>query len=522
MASLFSKLKKSNPLAQMQEAKKANEKKKKKEESDNEYIQAVVDATGWTFDDAKEKMEIVKTQLGIPFKAYVEEEFYKLTRSRQERKAGSYLRKREKSRKQMKAVAKLTGKSEKTIKQEISAMNALDVCEVDIDLYSKYGLYELTFKEVSDLLEVLKKVDEKTPVLRKKFDEIDEGALTYDDIKGEIEEYKGLMEKLITPTLSANYTRLLEKAGLDVKTDPGRVEDVVLDMQFSRLLLRFTLGEYIMYHLYRFGLEDKREFISDVERVRILSKINKKGLRDIVNNKFDLYLKMKPLFGRDVEAIYTEDDKQKFMDFTSKHDEFVLKPFNESMGRGVTLIHKDPETDIEEEFQELLKTNRTFLMEERIIQDERLAAFNKDSLNTIRLMIYYDGENAVPVTGFFRTGREGSFVDNAGAGGIFADIDVKTGILDTDGADEKGRAYEVHPNSGLKYKGFQLPEWENAVKVGCEGNKMLGTPCFIGWDLALNDKGTWVVVEGNSYPQFVNQVPLGYGLRPYLKSILKK
>ena len=47
--------------------------------------------------------------------------------------------------------------------------------------------------------------------------------------------------------------------------------------------------------------------------------------------------------------------------------------------------------------------------------------------------------------------------------------------------------------------------------------------CFIGWDLALTDKG-WVMVEGNYSPLLIWQIAVGKGVREefeQMKSILK-
>ena len=186
------------------------------------------------------------------------------------------------------------------------------------------------------------------------------------------------------------------------------------------------------------------------------------------------------------------------------------------MGRGVELLHFDPESDLEAALKKTLEEKRTFLMEERITSHPEMAKFNEDSLNTVRLMAFYDGETAKPITGFIRTGRPGSFVDNAGAGGIYASVDVTTGILNSDGGDEAGHVYKEHPEAHLTYKGFQIPHWDKAVQVACDACKTLGGTNFIGWDLALTDQNEWVIVEGNSFPQWVHQGPLFRGLRQML------
>ena len=113
---------------------------------------------------------------------------------------------------------------------------------------------------------------------------------------------------------------------------------------------------------------------------------------------------------------------------------------------------------------------------------------------------------------FFRTGRAGSCVDNAGIGGIFANVDATTGILYTDGIDEAGHFYEFHPDSKMKYKGWEIPRWSELLDTVERVHKQcMPHHLYIGWDFALTDTG-WVLIEGN-WGQFVSQYADHVGFR---------
>lgn len=79
-----------------------------------------------------------------------------------------------------------------------------------------------------------------------------------------------------------------------------------------------------------------------------------------------------------------------------------------------------------------------------------MAALNESSCNTVRYLSFLNKSGFFAITPFLRTGRKGSVVDNAGAGGIFANVDVKTGVVYTNGIDELGNEYECHPDSGIR------------------------------------------------------------------------
>ena len=100
-----------------------------------------------------------------------------------------------------------------------------------------------------------------------------------------------------------------------------------------------------------------------------------------------------------------------------------------------------------------------------------------------------------------RMGREGSFVDNFSAGGISALIDPDSGVIYTDGADKKGHSYECHPDSKVKFKGFGIPRWEEAVAMVKEAAMMIPDNHYCGWDVACARDRGWCMVEANCTAQ---------------------
>ena len=121
---------------------------------------------------------------------------------------------------------------------------------------------------------------------------------------------------------------------------------------------------------------------------------------------------------------------------------------------------------------------------------------------------------------FFRCGKGDSIVDNAGHGGIFAAVDEETGVIKTEGIDEKGNVYLKHPDSGTLFPGYQLPEWKSAISLVQECMHITRMK-YVGWDLAHTKNG-WVVVEGNHTGQFVGQMPLHKGAQKEIGKIVSQ
>ena len=88
----------------------------------------------------------------------------------------------------------------------------------------------------------------------------------------------------------------------------------------------------------------------------------------------------------------------------------------------------------------------SFVLQEKITQHPWFAAFNKSSVNTIRLFTYRSVKSNIiyPLHTIIRFGKEGSLVDNQAAGGLSCGID-SNGCLKYFAVDKYGKRYENIP-----------------------------------------------------------------------------
>ena len=100
----------------------------------------------------------------------------------------------------------------------------------------------------------------------------------------------------------------------------------------------------------------------------------------------------------------------------------------------------------------------------------------------------------------FGTNRSG-IVDNASSGGIFANIDIKTGILEEAYSYYSKDFYEKHPDTGIQIKGVKIPNWnmikENLLKIATKFPYIN----FVAWDIVPTKEG-FSVIEGNTSTGF--------------------
>lgn len=260
--------------------------------------------------------------------------------------------------------------------------------------------------------------------------------------------------------------------------------------------------EYFLLGFQHKNDKERSEWITDYIKDTYLKKYAKIERAKELQDKFFVYEKMKPYFKRDACMIKGASDKDSFMTFANKHDRFIAKPNSGSFGADTKIWDvstNNPETI----FNNLIASNSTWILEELIEQVPEMAQFNPSSVNSVRIPTFKTKEGYVIFGTFMRMGRKGSVVDNAGAGGIFVKIDEETGQIISDGHTERGDVYVQHPDSGVTFKGFQIPRWEELRNLAIQCHGELIEHKYIGWDFALTKDG-WVMLEGN-WGQFLCQ-----------------
>lgn len=238
----------------------------------------------------------------------------------------------------------------------------------------------------------------------------------------------------------------------------------------------------------------------------------------ITSNKYKTYEVYKKFFKREVALIDSSSYKG-FEKFIKKHPIFVKKTLNSAFGKGVELIDSTGQNK-KELFDKLIYENKKFLVEEKIEQGKEMKVLNESSVNTLRIIPFIKDGKCIIHKPFMKIGQNGSFVDNGGAGGILVAIDANTGIAISDGVDEKLNRYEVHPNSKIKFQGFQVPKWDEVKKLALEVAKVHDGGRYIGFDFAYSTNG-WVVVEANGRTQFLGQqMTLRKGMKKEMEALI--
>ena len=286
-----------------------------------------------------------------------------------------------------------------------------------------------------------------------------------------------------------------------------------------------NLSEYLyQYNLYQKSKAEREEFLSYVDY-----------------HALALKLRMKYPENDHMELL---KDKEKFLSFASSiglcrrkwlfapeatFEEFarliesadcMIKPHDSSWGIGIYKVNKQRGPQVSALYDKCVKERS--VVEECIVGYPVTQAFHPASLNTVRVMTVSFNGKALLFGGMLRVGCGGIVVDNTHAGGLYAQIDINTGIIESDGIDTEGKHHLCHPDTNIPFKGFPITFW-NEITALCLDAATKVKHFFIGWDIAITEDGEFEVIEANSRPDFDGlQTPLHKGMKHQLYSQLKE
>lgn len=320
-----------------------------------------------------------------------------------------------------------------------------------------------------------------------------------------------------------------------------RTAEQLQDRRYVRLLKKDMIKSLLKYGAYfdeyfLFGYEGRDDeyrssFITEGIRLSFYPRMNTARGTSFLEDKYATYKKFKDFYKREMmclraHAPMTDEERAAFAEFVAGHDRFVVKPTFAAFGKGFRIVSAGDFPSVDEAYEELHAEG--VVLEELIVQDERMAALHPQSVNTLRVptALIRDGHCGKSVALFnptLRVGQGGSIVDNTSAGGLSCLIDPDTGVLTTDAADKLGRRCYAHPDTGVVFRGFQIPEWDQVKRIVTEAALMMPDDHYIGWDLALCAGKGWCMVEANSNAQMSGmQFVPQKGRRQELEALIEK
>lgn len=193
-----------------------------------------------------------------------------------------------------------------------------------------------------------------------------------------------------------------------------------------------------------------------------------------------------------LDANYNRITREESLELCNREGHVIIKPADFTASSGRNILFWDAEQDNDCDWMNY----DNCIVQEVIKQHPDLAMLHKFSINTIRMLTFYDKDGAKVLGAVVRTGANGSKVDNASQGGLFCGIN-DDGSLMKYGYTRKGQHFESHP-SGTVFANCHIPNYEDCVAmVTILANRLVKVARLIAWDLAIDENGNPLLIEVN-------------------------
>ena len=277
-----------------------------------------------------------------------------------------------------------------------------------------------------------------------------------------------------------------------------------------------SASDYFDFEFYNKRHNARKQFFCYKLKRKLFRTVQDYSKKDIFDNKIKFFEAFEPFIGR--EWLYVPDaDFAVFENFCNRHPVVIAKPHNASGGRGVRKLSFEG-VNLQDLYEQLKVENT--LLEEVICQHSELNRIYDKSLNTLRIAtVIVNGEMKI-LAAVFRCGSAGSFTDNMSSGGMAVKVEPETGILISDARGHAKQRYIRHPDTGVMFHGFQIPNWDKVLLMLEKATQVVSGVGYTGWDIAIREDDV-VLVEGNFEGMIhVLQRPADQGIRKEVEEIL--
>ena len=208
----------------------------------------------------------------------------------------------------------------------------------------------------------------------------------------------------------------------------------------------------------------------------------------------------------------------------SKVQKLIVKPsIDTDSGVGVRLLTRDGDGFKDVESKQILSEEYLynfggdFILQEALAQSPYISQFNRSSANTFRIATYRSvSDEEVHVTGsLLRIGKEGQFVDNAHAGGVFVEVNTKTGEVGKYVMNHHGYTFTECNGIDFSQSNFVIPNWDTVIEFSKYIGKCNHHCRFLALDVALDENNQPKLIECNVDGfgfwvfMYINQNPFG-------------
>ena len=194
--------------------------------------------------------------------------------------------------------------------------------------------------------------------------------------------------------------------------------------------------------------EERKTYLTRMKNKYLISKLNRRDLRYIFNEKNVFDKRFKEFLGREVIDL-ADIGYEEFEKFIEGKEYFFAKPNIGESGKGIEKIKVSDFEDTKKLYEYIRQPEKHFgVIEEVITQHPDAAKIYPSSINCLRIVtLVYDGKPNI-LYAVFKMGNGGKFVDNLENGGLACHFDLDKGEIVGQGHTSALINYDAHPATG--------------------------------------------------------------------------
>lgn len=223
------------------------------------------------------------------------------------------------------------------------------------------------------------------------------------------------------------------------------------------------------------------------------------------------------LYDGDYAFVPKEKLKETLAQAGASTDRIFLKPAVSDSGRGIVFFDWNGKDFLDkagktvwDHYQEGM---RNFVIQSAFVQSDFTGQFGKTSVNTLRIITYrsvLDEQVTVPSM-IMRIGKNGTFVDNAHAGGMFVGISPQKGTLGKYVSDQFGNTVRIFNGIDFSKETFVIPNFERILEFAKDVGRRIPHHRLLALDCVLDAENSPKLLEFNvnGFSCWFGQAPFG-------------
>lgn len=294
---------------------------------------------------------------------------------------------------------------------------------------------------------------------------------------------------------------------------------LVYDVLGSVFSYNISLLEYFQFRFFELNTNERKSWAGTGYMYEYQLGMNPKSERHILYDKTLFYKNYEEFFVHQVADLETLKKDKKIVEKLLKNPsgKIVLKVSDGKCGKGV-LIRQTAEFTAFTLIQ-FMEQEGYELAEEFLIQHPDLQQLSPSAVNTVRIFTQLNASNEVELLGCRLRISVNSPVDNMAAGNMAASIDEKTGVIIGPGvySDITKTDEVIHPITGVRIKGFQVPFWKETLEMVEKSALKHPQNRSIGWDVVITENGPGLIEGNHDWCKLLWQLPVKRGLKAELE-----